>query len=82
MFYIFQVKKEVLLVKQEDLDQMSQGPGLCLSGGQISPQESQQQMYTTLQNAGPTLAQLNSPPNEEHAFLRGIAAHLKSSVQI
>jgi len=68
-----QVKKEVLLVKQEDLDQMSQGPGLCLSGGQISPQESQQQMYTTLQNAGPTLAQLNSPPNEEHAFLRGIS---------
>jgi len=51
-------------VKQEP--DLSSGPGLALSGGHaiaISPSPSGE--YYNMQNAGPTLAQLNSPPNNE-----------------
>lgn len=53
------------IVKQE-----TDGPGLALSGGQavnLSPGGSE---YFNLQNAGPTLAQLNSPPNEDLITLK------------
>jgi len=53
------------IVKQE-----SDGPGLALSGGHsinLSPGGSE---YYTLQNAGPTLSQLNSPPNEDLITLK------------
>jgi len=53
------------IVKQE-----AEGPGLALSGGQainLSPGGSE---YFNLQNAGPTLAQLNSPPNEDLITLK------------
>eukprot|EP00092_Neocalanus_flemingeri_P002603 GFUD01002790.1.p1 GENE.GFUD01002790.1~~GFUD01002790.1.p1 ORF type:complete len:683 (+),score=152.60 GFUD01002790.1:326-2374(+) len=53
------------IVKQE-----TDGPGLALSGGQainLSPGGSE---YYNLQNAGPTLAQLNSPPNEDLITLK------------
>jgi len=53
------------IVKQE-----ADGPGLALSGGQavnLSPGGSE---YFSLQNAGPTLAQLNSPPNEDLITLK------------
>jgi len=53
------------IVKQE-----TDGPGLALSGGHainLSPGGSE---YYNLQNAGPTLAQLNSPPNEDLITLK------------
>jgi len=53
------------VIKQE-----TDGPGLALSGGQainLSPGGSE---YYNLQNAGPTLAQLNSPPNEDLITLK------------
>eukprot|EP00090_Calanus_glacialis_P033205 TRINITY_DN5507_c0_g1_i1.p1 TRINITY_DN5507_c0_g1~~TRINITY_DN5507_c0_g1_i1.p1 ORF type:complete len:684 (-),score=156.11 TRINITY_DN5507_c0_g1_i1:2253-4304(-) len=53
------------IVKQE-----TEGPGLALSGGHainLSPGGSE---YFNLQNAGPTLAQLNSPPNEDLITLK------------
>lgn len=70
-------------VKQEELDPMNGGPGLCMSGGQricLSPPNHNQiclsppnnQDLYVMQNAGPTLAQLNSPPAEESHMLRGI----------
>ena len=45
------------------------GPGLAMSGGQISLSPGGTQ-YLSLQNAGPTLAQLNSPPNDDLTVLK------------
>lgn len=56
-------------VKQEQ----DAGPGLALSGGSISLSSGgEQQQYFSLQTAaaGPTLAQLNSPPNDELITLK------------
>jgi len=51
-------------VKQEP--DFSAGPGLALSGGHaIALSPSPHGEYYNMQNAGPTLAQLNSPPNNE-----------------
>ena len=45
------------------------GPGLAMSGGSISLSPGGTE-YLSLQNAGPTLAQLNSPPNDDLTVLK------------
>ena len=45
------------------------GPGLAMSGGNISLSPGGTE-YLSLQNAGPTLAQLNSPPNDDLTVLK------------
>ncbi len=61
----------VVTVKQEaePSQAMSMGPGLAMSGGTMSLSPGGTQ-YLSHQNAGPTLAQLNSPPNDDLTVLR------------
>merc|ERR1719334_2241366 len=58
-------EQKFTVVKQE-----TDGPGLAMSGGQAINLSSGNSEYFNLQNAGPTLAQLNSPPNEDLITLK------------
>ena len=62
-------------VKQET----GEGPGLAMSGGSISLSPGGTE-YLSLHssNAGPTLAQLNSPPNDDLTVLRTFGDNLDS----
>lgn len=72
-------------VKQES--DLFPNPGLHLSGGNaisLSPNSHGGNEYYNLQNAGPTLAQLNSPPNEDLVTLKafGLSQMKKTLVMV
>lgn len=61
-------------VKQET----GEGPGLAMSGGSISLSPGGTEYLSLHSNAGPTLAQLNSPPNDDLTVLRTFGDNLDS----
>jgi len=62
-----------------EVKQEQEGPGLAMSGGSISLSPGGTE-YLSLHgsNAGPTLAQLNSPPNDDLTVLRTFGDNLDS----